>query len=623
MTRPVSKEKESMSRICVKNLPKYIAEDRLRDFFSQKGEVTDAKIMRTADGKSRQFAFVGFRTEHEAEEAIRYFNKSYLDTCRIVCEIARKVGDPDIPRPWSRYSKKIEEKLSEDENNVVGAKSLDVKGAKDEKKNKYNEKGNEIDDPRLQEFLQVMQPRAKSKLWENDSIVVHTADLNGEIGKKPSQGKKEGKDKSVTVEVKIDKGNSDTDEESNDLARDEAVSDMDYFRSRVKKELSDSESESGGSDDENENSDDESENSDESLQRGNVAQAETLRTHLQLFKDEKEEILENGRLFVRNLPYTAIEDELEEHFSKFGNISQVHLVVDKDTKRSKGLAYIHYTVPESATRALEELDNSIFQGRLLHVMPAKQKNLPNKQETSDLLSQGSKTLKQRRQEEKKAAEASGDTRAWNSLFFHHDTVIENIARRHGVSKSDLLDREADDLAVRVALGETQVIAETKKALTNAGVNITALEEIAAGKKDGMKRSNHVLLVKNLSYGSSEVELAEKFGKFGSLDKIILPPTKTLALVVFLEPSEARAAFKGLAYKQYKGVPLYLEWAPDNILSQSSISKSDEKVDAAVGEHDAKRVILEQSVEGISEMDIDPDRIESRSLFVKNLKFQDS
>ncbi|KAJ6705327.1 RNA-BINDING PROTEIN 19-RELATED [Salix purpurea] len=446
-----------------------------------------------------------------------------------------KLGIPDIPRPWSRYSKKIEEKLSEDENNVAGVKSLDVKGAKDEKKNKYNEKGNEIDDPRLQEFLQVMQPRAKSKLWENDSIVVHTADLNGEVGKKASQGKKEGKEKSVPVEVEIDKGNSDTDEESNDLARDEAVSDMDYFRSRVKKELSDSESESGGSDDENENSDDESENNDESLQRGNVAQAEVAEdTHAEdlenpssTFKDEKEEILETGRLFVRNLPYTAIEDELEEHFSKFGNISQVHLVVDKDTKRSKGLAYIHYTVPESAARALEELDNSIFQGRLLHVMPAKQKILSNKQETSDLLSQGSKTLKQRRQEEKKAAEASGDTRAWNSLFFHHDTVIENIARRHGVSKSDLLDREADDLAVRVALGETQVIAETKKALTNAGVNITALEEIAAGKKDGMKRSNHVLLVKNLSYGSSEVELAEKFGKFGSLDKNYSPSNKNI------------------------------------------------------------------------------------------------
>ncbi|KAB5573378.1 hypothetical protein DKX38_000572 [Salix brachista] len=33
--------------ICVKNLPKYVSEDRLRDFVSQK-EVTDAKLMRTA-----------------------------------------------------------------------------------------------------------------------------------------------------------------------------------------------------------------------------------------------------------------------------------------------------------------------------------------------------------------------------------------------------------------------------------------------------------------------------------------------------------------------------------------------------------------------------------------------
>lgn len=108
--------------------------------------------------------------------------------------------------------------------------------------------------------------------------------------------------------------------------------------------------------------------------------------------------------------------------------------------------------------------------------------------------------------------------------------MENIARKFGVSKSDLLDREADDLAVRIALGETQVIAETKKALANAGVDVALLEEFASGKTDGIKRSNHVILVKNLPYGSSESDLASMFGKFGSLDKIILPPTKTMALV---------------------------------------------------------------------------------------------
>lgn len=39
------------------------------------------------DGKSRQFAFIGFRTEHEAEDAIKYFNKSYIDTFRVTCEV--------------------------------------------------------------------------------------------------------------------------------------------------------------------------------------------------------------------------------------------------------------------------------------------------------------------------------------------------------------------------------------------------------------------------------------------------------------------------------------------------------------------------------------------------------
>ncbi|KAH7514831.1 hypothetical protein FEM48_Zijuj11G0132200 [Ziziphus jujuba var. spinosa] len=336
------------------------------------------------------------------------------------------------------------------------------------------------------------------------------------------------------------------------------------------------------------------------------------------------------------------EEELEELFGKFGTVSEVHIVVDKDTKRSKGIAYILYTLPEFAAggflfllfllslislRAIEEVDNSIFQGRLLHVMPAKLKNPSDK-----LHKPRFKNFKQQRVEERKASEASGNTRAWNTLFMRPDTVVENIARKYGVNKSDFLDGEADDLAVRLALGETQVIEDTKNSLINAGVNVKSLEDFAAGKTDGMKRSNHVLLVKNLPFGSSDGELAKMFGKFGSLDKIIFPPTKTLALVVFLEPAEARAAFKGLAYKRYKDAPLYLEWAPVNILSESSTSDDNKMNVPIVGEHDAKKAMLEQHVEGISDVDVDPDRVEivrtmaedqSRSLFIKNLNFKTS
>lgn len=34
------------SRLCIKNIPKYVDEARLKDFFSKRGEVTDVKVLR-------------------------------------------------------------------------------------------------------------------------------------------------------------------------------------------------------------------------------------------------------------------------------------------------------------------------------------------------------------------------------------------------------------------------------------------------------------------------------------------------------------------------------------------------------------------------------------------------
>ncbi|KAI5432706.1 hypothetical protein KIW84_020129 [Lathyrus oleraceus] len=613
---------EAMSRICVKNLPKYVAEDRLRELFSQKGEITDVNL-RTKNGRSRQFAYIGFRTDQEAQEAIQYFNKSYLDTLRITCEVSQKRNDANLPRPWSRHSTKKDNKVIAPD----AKKHARAKGQEDNSK-----------DPKLQDFLHVMQPRAKSKLWENDTALVSNDGNNQAALNKETDGTSIANHPILSDTQVVGLPNNPDSDKSREL-----MTDMDYFKSRVITEWSDSAS----SDDENDNdnSDDDEDNrshgseceedcgnnpSERDPRSG--AQELDLEGQEDIFgedvandkfqvsaTEEKKEDSESCRLFARNLPYTTTEEELEEHFSQFGGVSQVHLVVDKETKRSKGIAYIHFTVPDFAARALQESDNSIFQGRLLHVMPAIPRR-SNNEENNVSKDQGTKTLKQRREEERKAAEASGDTRAWNSLFMRPDTIVENVARKYGVSKSDLLDREADDLAVRIALGETQVISETKSAFKKAGVNVEALEELAKGKVDGIKRSNHVILAKNLPYGATENELANMFGKFGSLDKIILPSTKTLALVVFLEAAEAKAAFRGLAYKRYKDAPLYLEWAPSNVVSPKSTSK-DNEMNSGIGEKDVKRQKLEQDVERISDVEIDPDRVEARSLFVKNLSFK--
>ncbi|CAM9717640.1 unnamed protein product, partial [Ectocarpus sp. 8 AP-2014] len=66
--------------------------------------VSDAKIVRTKDGKSRQFAFVGFTTESDAEEALKYYNQTFLDTSRIQVERAQPKGNAGIARPWSKHS---------------------------------------------------------------------------------------------------------------------------------------------------------------------------------------------------------------------------------------------------------------------------------------------------------------------------------------------------------------------------------------------------------------------------------------------------------------------------------------------------------------------------------------
>ncbi|KAL8236003.1 hypothetical protein R6Q59_017084 [Mikania micrantha] len=595
-----------MSRICVKNLPKHATEERLRDYFSQKGEVTDAKLMRTRDGKSRQFGFVGFRSDKEAAEALKFFHGSFMDTSKIICEIARKVGDSEISRPWSRHSLKKREESTMGKKQEKKESDNSGQGVKSDLK-----KDTENSDIQFQEFLQVMQPRTKSKLWSND--LLEAAPIKD--GNKHVKVEGEGKKKLDSESFKLNEIN------------DKSLSDMDYFKSRVKKDWSDSDNddavEEAENHDDEENDDDEEENDDDDIKKideihpENPNETDDVDEPSSSLEDE-DDVLQTGRLFVRNLPYTATEDDLRDHFSKFGSMPQVHLVVDKDTKRSKGIAYVLYALPESAARALENLDNSIFQGRLLHIMPAKQKVLPVKK---DDFGHHSKTFKQQREEKRKKSEISGDTRAWNSLFMRPDTVVENIAREFGTSKSELLDRESSDVAVRIALAETQVVSKTKKALANAGVNVTSLENFASNKTEAGKRSNHVILVKNLPYGSSESELASMFGKFGSIDKVILPSTKTLGLVVFLEPGAARAAFRGLAYKRYKDAPLYLEWAPDDILSEVPIDATDEKETPIMGEHQTKRALLEQQLEGIEDTDIDTERIEARSLFVKNLNFK--
>lgn len=102
------------SRIIVKNLPKKITEEEIKKHFSQKGIVTDVKIMHKEDGRSRNFCFVGFKDDQSAKDAIKYFNQTYLKTMKISVEKAKLQGDPSLKKKGKKIDKKIN---SNDDNN--------------------------------------------------------------------------------------------------------------------------------------------------------------------------------------------------------------------------------------------------------------------------------------------------------------------------------------------------------------------------------------------------------------------------------------------------------------------------------------------------------------------------
>src|SRR3954447_23205006 len=80
--------------------------------------------------------------------------------------------------------------------------------------------------------------------------------------------------------------------------------------------------------------------------------------------------MSQSRLFVGNLSYQTMENELQEYFSQAGIVSSVNLMMDKFTGKSRGFAFIEFSSPADANKAVEMFHNKEFQGRALTVHSA-------------------------------------------------------------------------------------------------------------------------------------------------------------------------------------------------------------------------------------------------------------
>jgi len=75
----------------------------------------------------------------------------------------------------------------------------------------------------------------------------------------------------------------------------------------------------------------------------------------------------SNRLYVGNLPFHATEELLSQRFAACGGVVSVSVVIDRETGRSRGFAFIDMESPAAAQKAIAELDGQDMDGRALRV----------------------------------------------------------------------------------------------------------------------------------------------------------------------------------------------------------------------------------------------------------------
>ena len=514
------------TRIIVKNLPKKITEEELKKHFSQKGSITDVKIMHKEDGRSRNFCFIGFKTEQSAKEAVKYFNQTYLKTMKITVEIAKLQGDPSLKKK-GKFSKNKKEKNDENNND-----------------NKDNEE------------IETKESKIKKIL---------------DLSKKTKNA--------------------------------------DKFDEALKNQNKDDEKEKDNNDKEDEKEKDKKDNSDKNEDNKNNNEIkEDKETKINSLINQKN--LDPKRLYLRNIPFEITEDDIRQKFEKYGQINEIHIPINYKTNQSFGYAYISYETVESTIMAINKMDGEYFMGRRLHISIAEEKYSKPESELKPKFNPKDKSSYKKEKTNKLKTNYKDETN-WNYLFLNQNAVVDTIAKRLKIEKEELLNQNNADVAVQIAAMETTIINETKEWLKQQGINL----DILKGKRQDCIRSKTIIFVKNISNKTKKEDLQNLLERHGKLVRLLLSPSNTLAICEYVNKKHAENCIKHLSYYELDGEPLYLEFAPEGLISAEPKEKNkNEKNDREIID------INEEDEEKKEDNEINLVEGQGKILFVKNLDF---
>ena len=81
----------------------------------------------------------------------------------------------------------------------------------------------------------------------------------------------------------------------------------------------------------------------------------------------------SSRLYVGNLSYETDTETLRQNFATVGEVTDAHVVTDRESGRSRGFGFITMATPELAKKAIETMNGAMVDGRAVRVNEAEEK----------------------------------------------------------------------------------------------------------------------------------------------------------------------------------------------------------------------------------------------------------
>ena len=85
-------------------------------------------------------------------------------------------------------------------------------------------------------------------------------------------------------------------------------------------------------------------------------------------------------IFVSNLNYRVRKEDLTSLFAPFGEVSSARIIVNKETRRSRGYGFVEMS-EEDGMKAIEALNGTEYMGRTINVAAGNERPQPKPEAT--------------------------------------------------------------------------------------------------------------------------------------------------------------------------------------------------------------------------------------------------